>query len=158
MREYKVGIIGATGMVGQRFALLLADHPWFKVEVLAASSRSAGKLYKDAVKDRWAMTEEIPENLKKEDLDEELTEQDKLLLNQDEVIDKINKTLKNKWITNSPSGTLEITENGEYDVSMYAKVIVNIPYSVPSEYRNIATADGKTLVTVDNKIFKVKGA
>ena len=65
MKNYKVGIVGATGMVGQRFALLLADHPWFKVTALAASSRSAGKTYEDALGGRWAMTSPIPENLKK---------------------------------------------------------------------------------------------
>ena len=47
--NYKVGIIGATGMVGQRFITLLNDHPWYTIEVLAASPRSAGKAYKDAV-------------------------------------------------------------------------------------------------------------
>ena len=64
MKRYKVGIIGGTGMVGQRFALLLADHPWFEVRVIAASPRSAGKTYEEAVKDRWAMTAPIPEALK----------------------------------------------------------------------------------------------
>lgn len=64
MKSYNVGIIGATGMVGQRFALLLADHPWFKITCLAASPRSAGKTYEDAVKNRWAMKSPIPENLK----------------------------------------------------------------------------------------------
>lgn len=64
MKSYNVGIIGATGMVGQRFALLLADHPWFKVTALAASSRSAGKPYKEAVGTRWAMTSPMPEGLK----------------------------------------------------------------------------------------------
>ncbi len=64
MKTYNVGIIGATGMVGQRFALLLADHPWFKVTALAASSRSAGKTYEEAVGSRWAMTSPMPENLK----------------------------------------------------------------------------------------------
>ena len=49
MKQYNVGIIGATGMVGQRFSLLLAEHPWFNVKVLAASPRSAGKRYEDAV-------------------------------------------------------------------------------------------------------------
>ncbi len=63
MKNYNVGIIGATGMVGQRFALLLHDHPWFNVTALAASSRSAGKSYKDAVGSRWAMTDKMPENL-----------------------------------------------------------------------------------------------
>ncbi|MBQ2135721.1 MAG: aspartate-semialdehyde dehydrogenase [Clostridia bacterium] len=64
MKKYNVGIIGATGMVGQRFALLLANHPWFNVTALAASGRSAGKSYEEAVSGRWAMTDAIPENLK----------------------------------------------------------------------------------------------
>ncbi len=64
MKNYNVGIIGATGMVGQRFITLLADHPWFNIKVLAASSRSAGKKYTEAVGNRWAMTVEIPENVK----------------------------------------------------------------------------------------------
>lgn len=64
MKNYNVGIIGATGMVGQRFITLLADHPWFNIKVLAASSRSAGKKYTEAVGNRWAMTVEIPEKVK----------------------------------------------------------------------------------------------
>ncbi len=63
MRKYKVGIIGATGMVGQRFATLLENHPWFEVHALAASSRSAGKTYAEAVGSRWAMTTPIPESM-----------------------------------------------------------------------------------------------
>ncbi|MCM1544745.1 MAG: aspartate-semialdehyde dehydrogenase, partial [Ruminococcus sp.] len=63
MKKYNVGIIGATGMVGQRFCLLLAEHPWFNVKVLAASPRSAGKPYKEAVGNKWQMTKPIPENL-----------------------------------------------------------------------------------------------
>ena len=55
MKEFNVGIIGATGMVGQRFAILLENHPWFHVKMLAASSRSAGKTYEEAVGKRWAM-------------------------------------------------------------------------------------------------------
>ncbi len=64
MKKYNVGIIGATGMVGQRFALLLANHPWFNVTALAASSRSANKTYEEAVSNRWAMKDPMPENLK----------------------------------------------------------------------------------------------
>lgn len=63
MKQFKVGIIGATGMVGQRFATLLADHPWFTVTTLAASARSAGKTYKEAIGNRWAMTAPIPKQL-----------------------------------------------------------------------------------------------
>lgn len=60
MKKFNVGVIGATGMVGQRFLLLLADHPYFNVAVLAASSSSAGKKYKDAIK-KWHMQEPLPE-------------------------------------------------------------------------------------------------
>ena len=60
MEKYSVGIIGATGMVGQRFALLLAEHPWFDVKVMAASARSAGKTYKEAVGKRWLLADPMP--------------------------------------------------------------------------------------------------
>lgn len=63
MKQYKVGIIGATGMVGQRFATLLENHPWFNVTVLAASARSAGKTYKEAAGGRWAMKTPMPESM-----------------------------------------------------------------------------------------------
>ncbi len=61
MKQFNVGVIGATGMVGQRFMLLLANHPWFNVTALAASSRSAGKTYVEAVGDKWAFGCPIPE-------------------------------------------------------------------------------------------------
>lgn len=64
MKKYNVGIIGATGMVGQRFAVLLENHPWFKVTVLAASPRSAGKTYKEAVGERWLLDKPMPESMK----------------------------------------------------------------------------------------------
>lgn len=65
MKKYNVGIIGATGMVGQRFALLLENHPWFNVVVVAASPRSAGKTLEEAIGSRWAMTQPMPESMKK---------------------------------------------------------------------------------------------
>ncbi len=61
MKQFNVGVIGATGMVGQRFMLLLENHPWFNVTVLAASSRSAGKTYKEAVGGKWAFDVPMPE-------------------------------------------------------------------------------------------------
>jgi aspartate-semialdehyde dehydrogenase len=77
MKKTKVGILGATGMVGQRFINLLECHPWFEVTCVAASPRSAGKTYEEAVKNRWVMKSEIPSNVKKlivkkveEDLDQ----------------------------------------------------------------------------------------
>ena len=65
MSKMKVGVIGATGMVGQRFLTLLENHPYFEVTVLAASARSAGKSYEEAVGDRWKMSTPMPEQYKK---------------------------------------------------------------------------------------------
>ncbi|HIW57327.1 MAG TPA: aspartate-semialdehyde dehydrogenase [Firmicutes bacterium] len=64
MKQYNVGIIGATGMVGQRFITLLDKHPQFNIELLAASPRSAGKKYTDALGGRWAMRTPIPDSVK----------------------------------------------------------------------------------------------
>ena len=63
--KIKVAVIGATGMVGQRFLSLLAEHPWYEVAVVAASARSEGKTYEAAVGDRWKMPAPMPENIKK---------------------------------------------------------------------------------------------
>ena len=52
----KVGVLGATGMVGQRFVTLLEGHPWFEVAAVAASAKSAGRTYAEAVAGRWCMT------------------------------------------------------------------------------------------------------
>ena len=62
--KLRAGIIGATGMVGQRFITLLAEHPMFEISVLAASSRSAGKTYEEAVSGKWKMAVDIPEKVK----------------------------------------------------------------------------------------------
>ena len=64
-QKLKVGILGATGMVGQRFISLLENHPWFEVTTLAASPRSAGKTYEEAVGGRWKMDTPMPEAVKK---------------------------------------------------------------------------------------------
>ena len=61
MKQYKVGIIGCTGMVGQRFVTLMENHPWFQLTAVAASARSTGKTYGEAVEGRWAMTRPIPQ-------------------------------------------------------------------------------------------------
>ena len=65
MSKLRVGILGATGMVGQRFISLLENHPWFEVTTVAASPRSAGKTYEEAVGDRWKMSTPMPEAVKK---------------------------------------------------------------------------------------------
>ncbi|MBR5361093.1 MAG: aspartate-semialdehyde dehydrogenase [Lachnospiraceae bacterium] len=63
--KLQVGILGGTGMVGQRFISLLENHPWFEVKVIAASPRSAGKTYEEAVGDRWKMDTPMPEAVRK---------------------------------------------------------------------------------------------
>ena len=63
--KLRVGILGATGMVGQRFISLLENHPWFEVVTVAASPRSAGKTYEEAVGGRWKMDTPMPEAVKK---------------------------------------------------------------------------------------------
>jgi len=65
MEKMKVGVVGATGMVGQRFLTLLEDHPYFEVVALAASARSAGRTYEEAVGERWKMKTPMPEKYKK---------------------------------------------------------------------------------------------
>ena len=64
-KKLKVGILGGTGMVGQRFISLLENHPWFEVAVIAASPRSAGKTYEEAISGRWKMQSPMPEAVKK---------------------------------------------------------------------------------------------
>ena len=64
MDKFRVGVIGATGMVGQRFVTLISKHPWFELSVLAASSRSASKTYEEAAGRRWALDEPMPEGAK----------------------------------------------------------------------------------------------
>lgn len=63
--KLKVGILGGTGMVGQRFITLLENHPWFEIVKIAASPRSAGKTYQEAVGERWKMSAPMPESVKK---------------------------------------------------------------------------------------------
>ncbi|MCL2151597.1 MAG: aspartate-semialdehyde dehydrogenase [Oscillospiraceae bacterium] len=64
MKKYKVGVIGATGMVGQRYISLIENHPWFDLAVVAASNRSAGKTYEEAVRGRWISQLAIPQTAK----------------------------------------------------------------------------------------------
>ena len=64
MEKYKVGLIGGTGMVGQRFVTLMENHPWFQLTVIAASARSAGKTYEEAIGSRWAMDTPMPQEAK----------------------------------------------------------------------------------------------
>ena len=76
-KKFKVGIIGATGMVGQRFSLLLDKHPWFDVVCLAASPRSAGKTYKEAAGSKWKLADPMPKSM-----------EDMVILNAEEDVEK----------------------------------------------------------------------
>jgi len=64
MKKYKVGVLGATGMVGQRFVSLLENHPWYELAAVAASPRSAGKTYEEVTSERWMMPTPMPESAK----------------------------------------------------------------------------------------------
>ena len=64
MEKLRVAVLGATGMVGQRFISILSEHPWFEIACLAASPRSAGKTYEEAVGSRWCMEKPLPEKVK----------------------------------------------------------------------------------------------
>ncbi len=64
MKKYNVGILGATGMVGQRFIQILHNHAWFNITEIAASPNSAGKTYQEAMQGRWLLDEPVPENVK----------------------------------------------------------------------------------------------
>ncbi len=77
--HFNVGIIGATGMVGQRFITLLENHPWFEIKVLAASSRSAGKTYEEALGERWAMSTPLSDKIKKMNVYDAVADMDKIV-------------------------------------------------------------------------------
>ena len=79
MKQYNVGIIGATGMVGQRFISLLENHPWFNIKLLAASPRSAGKKYSEAVGNRWAMKTPLSDKIKKMPVYDAVADMDKIV-------------------------------------------------------------------------------
>ncbi len=64
-KKLRVGVLGATGMVGQRFLSLLENHPWYDVVVVAASANSAGKTYEEAVGSRWRIDKPMPDYVKK---------------------------------------------------------------------------------------------
>ena len=77
--HFNVGIIGATGMVGQRFITLLENHPWFEIKVLAASSRSAGKTYEEALGERWARKAPLSDKIKKMNVYDAVKDMDKIV-------------------------------------------------------------------------------
>lgn len=89
-KKFKVGVLGATGMVGQRFITLLKDHPWFEVKVLAASKNSSQKTYEDAVKSRWAMKTSIPEKIKNKIVLDAINDIDKIVSDVDFVFCALN--------------------------------------------------------------------
>ena len=69
-KKLRVGVLGATGMVGQRFIQILHNHPWFDIQVIAASPNSKGKTYSEAMQGRWLLDESIPDNVKDKVLDD----------------------------------------------------------------------------------------
>ena len=90
MEKYRVGVIGGTGMVGQRFVTLLENHPWFQLTAIAASSRSAGKTYEEAIGGRWALDVPMPGEAK-----------DMVVLNAETDIDRIAVSHSNSRCSNN---------------------------------------------------------
>ncbi len=90
MKKYKVGIIGATGTVGQKFISLLENHPWFEINTVAASEKSAGKTFKEAVKDKWIIKKSIPEKVSKLKVLDAVKDAEKIADNVDFVFCAIN--------------------------------------------------------------------
>lgn len=89
-KKFKVGVLGATGMVGQRFVTLLENHPWFEIEVLAASKNSSQKTYEGAVKSRWAMKTSIPAKIKNKIVLDAINDIDKIVSDVDFVFCALN--------------------------------------------------------------------
>lgn len=90
MKKFRVGILGATGMVGQRFITLLAHHPWFEIAALAASARSAGKTYAEAVDGRWKLEEKMPSSVRDMVLLDAVKDQDRIVEESDFVFSAVN--------------------------------------------------------------------
>ena len=102
MEKLKVGILGATGMVGQRFITLLDSHPWFQIEVLAASPRSEGKTYEEAVGARWKMTVPMPESVRKKII-RNVNDVDRIASEVDMVFSAVRKTTPGRKRLLSPT-------------------------------------------------------
>ena len=151
MKKLNVAVVGATGMVGQRFLRLLAEHPWFNVTVLAASARSAGKTYREAVGNKWAFDCAMPEKYAK------MTVMDAILM-----------------ATGAPSvddpETVEVNEREESEkairemVSFYAEMLkessiveLNMDPSIEederAEYIEKAREDAKAQIAEIEKLF-----
>ena len=107
MKKYNVGVVGATGMVGQRFMTLLAEHPWFNVTVLAASSRSAGKTYEEAIGNKWCMDTPLPDKFKKMVIKDAENDIDEITSSVDFVFCAVN--MKKEEIMNLISGLARST-------------------------------------------------
>ena len=147
MKNYKVAVVGATGMVGQRFITLLANHPWFSIAVLAASGRSKGKTYEDAIGDRWAMDTPIPEFVKKMVLFDASEDAERIAASVDFIFCAVNMP------------KAEIRELEERYARLECPVISNnsafrnepdVPMMIPelnAEHANIITAQRKRLGT-----------
>jgi len=147
LKNYKVAVVGATGMVGQRFITLLANHPWFSIAVLAASGRSKGKTYEDAIGDRWAMDTPIPEFVKKMVLFDASEDAERIAASVDFIFCAVNMP------------KAEIRELEERYARLECPVISNnsafrnepdVPMMIPelnAEHANIITAQRKRLGT-----------
>ncbi len=147
MKKFKVGIVGATGMVGQRFVLLLANHPWFNITCLAASKNSAGKKYAESVEKKWCMEEKIPDYVRDLPVYDATADIDKICDNVDFIFCAVNmkkddiKALENAYATHE----CPVISNNSAN-----RFTPDVPMVVPelnSEHINIIPAQRKRLGT-----------
>ncbi len=147
MKKYNVGIVGATGMVGQRFVLLLANHPWFNITCLAASKNSAGKKYEESVASKWCMDEDIPESVRDLPVYDATVDIEKICENVDFIFCAVNmkkddiKALENAYATHE----CPVISNNSAN-----RFTPDVPMVVPelnSDHINIIPAQRKRLGT-----------
>lgn len=150
MKKYKVGILGATGTVGQKFTVLLQNHPWFEIEILAAGPNSAGKSYSQAVENRWIMNTPIPSEIKNKLVYDVVKDIDKIVKSVDFVFCALNmskdetKKLEEKYAkAECPVISNNSANRGIYDVPMVIPE-VNASHTgvIPYQKKRLGTKKG----------------
>lgn len=147
MKQYNVGVIGATGMVGQRFLTLLAEHPWFHVTVLAASARSAGKTYEEAVGSRWAMSVPIPEKFRKMILKDADTEAEVIVKEVDFVFCAVNMSKEDTKALEETYAKLECPVISNNSANRWTPDVPMLIPEINADHADVIAAQKKRLGT-----------
>lgn len=147
MKKYKVGIIGATGTVGQKFISLLENHPWFQVSAVAASEKSANKIFKEAVKDKWILKENIPEEISKLKILDAIKDAKKIANNVDFVFCAINMPKHETRILEETYAKLECPVISNNSANRNVSDVPMIIPEINSDHINIIPYQQKRLGT-----------